>query len=238
MKITVINGCEKHGVTYMLKESFLEPFRGEAEITEFYLPKDCPGFCAGCLACFFGDEKKCKDAQYIQKIETALSEADLLVFATPVYVYHVTGALKAMLDHFGYRWMVHRPNKRMFGKRAVIITQCIGGGDGSAAKDIKDSLSWWGVSCVKTCRFKLMSTVIWDKLPERKRESMIASLRKTAEKFKKIDYSRPARTGIVTKGKFYTVRMVQKSIGKNDPEATDYKYWKENGWIDDKRPWK
>ena len=35
MKITVINGTQKKGVTYNLKEIFLEPFRDEAEITEF-----------------------------------------------------------------------------------------------------------------------------------------------------------------------------------------------------------
>ncbi len=238
MKITVINGTEKHGVTYKLKESFLESFRDSADITEFYLPKDCPGVCAGCLACFLGDEKNCKDAQYVQKIETAMLEADLLVFAYPVYVYHTTGAMKTMLDHFGYRWMVHRPDKRMFGKRAVIITQCIGGGGSSAAKDVKDSLSWWGVSYVKICRFKLMSHVIWDKLPEKKQRSMIESVKKTAESLRKIDYNRPARTGIVTKGKFYAVRMVQKSIEKTDPGSADHIYWKENGWLENKRPWK
>ena len=43
MNITVINGTSVRGVTYKLKELFLEPFRDEAEITEFYLPKDCPG---------------------------------------------------------------------------------------------------------------------------------------------------------------------------------------------------
>ena len=47
MKITVINGCEKKGVTYRLKEAFLDSFRNDAEITEFYLPRDCPNFCAG-----------------------------------------------------------------------------------------------------------------------------------------------------------------------------------------------
>lgn len=52
MKITVINGTEKHGVTYKLKELFLQKFRSVAEITEFYLPKDCPSFCAGCTNCF------------------------------------------------------------------------------------------------------------------------------------------------------------------------------------------
>lgn len=42
MKITVINGTEKHGVTYKLKEIFLETFKGSAEITEFYLPGTVP----------------------------------------------------------------------------------------------------------------------------------------------------------------------------------------------------
>ena len=169
MKITVINGSEKKGVTYKLKEIFLDELRNNAEITEFYLPKDCPEYCVGCTTCFMKDEHGCKDAEYVQKIENAMLEADLLVFTTPVYVYHVTGALKSMLDHFGYRWMVHRPAKEMFGKRAVIITQCLGGGNKSAAKDIKDSLSWWGVSYIKQCRFKLMSEILWDKIPAKRR---------------------------------------------------------------------
>lgn len=68
MKITVINGTEKHGVTYKLKEIFLEEFRGDAEITEYYLPKDCPHFCTGCTVCFMDDASKCKAAEYVQKI--------------------------------------------------------------------------------------------------------------------------------------------------------------------------
>ncbi len=39
MKITVINGTEKHGVTYRLKELFLQPFQEKAETTEYYLPR-------------------------------------------------------------------------------------------------------------------------------------------------------------------------------------------------------
>lgn len=53
MKITVINGTEKHGVTWRLKEIFLERFREKEEITEFYLPEDCPCFCMGCADCIF-----------------------------------------------------------------------------------------------------------------------------------------------------------------------------------------
>ena len=237
MKITVINGTEKHGVTYRLKETFLEQFP-QADITEFYLPKDCPHFCVGCTTCFLKDEKLCKAAEYTQKIEKAILEADLLVFTSPAYVFHTTGAMKAMLDHFGYRWMPHRPAKEMFGKRAVIITQCLGSGEKSAAKDIKDSLSWWGVSTIETCAFKLISEISWDKIPEKKRAAMKKKLIKTAKKISAENLDKPARTKFAVKIKFFVVRMLQKSLGKKDPNYTDFKYWKTNGWLDKKRPWK
>ncbi len=238
MKITVINGTEKHGVTYRLKEIFLDELRDQAEITEFYLPKDCPNFCVGCTTCFLKDEHKCKDAEYIQKIEKALLEADLLILTSPAYVFHATGAMKAMLDHFGYRWIPHRPAKEMFGKRAVIITQCLGAGGKSSAKDIKDSLSWWGISNIRVCSFKLMSDIQWDKIAEKKKRKMTDKLVKTAGKIKRMDFTRPARTKLITKCKFYAVRMMQTGLGKDDPEYTDFKYWKSNGWIDKARPWK
>lgn len=238
MKITVINGTEKHGITYKLKEIFLDAFRNRAEITEFYLPKDCPNFCVGCTVCFSEDEHKCKDSEYIQKIEKAILEADLLVFTSPAYVFHATGAMKAMLDHFGYRWMPHRPAKEMFGKRAVIITQCLGAGGKSAAKDIKDSLSWWGISNIRVCSIKLMGDVQWEKLSEKKKKQIMAKIGTIAGKVNKINFTEPARTGIVTKFKFYAVRMLQTELGKNNPDYTDYKYWNANGWTGTERPWK
>ncbi len=238
MKITVINGSAKKGVTYHLKEIFLDEFRGKAEITEFYLPQDGPGFCSGCTTCFRGGEKLCKDAGCVQKIEKALLEADLLVFTSPAYVFHTTGAMKALLDHFGYRWMPHRPAREFFGKRAVIITQCLGAGAASTARDIKDSLAWWGMTYIRTCSFKLMSEIDWDKLPEKKRAGMTGKLVSLARKMASVDYSRPARTGIVARAKFYAVRMLQTDLGKANPEYTDFKYWRDNGWIGSARPWK
>ena len=238
MKITVINGTEKHGVTYQMKEIFLEQFRDDAEITEYYLPKDGPGFCMGCTACFRNNQNLCKDAEIVQKIEKSLLEADLLVFASPAYVFHTTGAMKAMLDHFGYRWMPHRPAKEMFGKRAVIITQCLGAGGKSTAKDIKDSLSWWGISSIRVVSFKLMSEIDWNKIDDKRKASFQKKLRSAAAKMLAVDYSRPAHTGLMVKAKFYAVRMLQTSLGKQNPEYTDFIYWKENGWIGQTRPWK
>lgn len=237
MKITVINGTEKKGITFRAKETFLEPFKGKTEITEFYLPKDGPGFCAGCIQCFSKDQNLCKDAEKVQRIEKALLEADLLVFTSPAYVMHTTGAMKALLDHFGYRWMPHRPAAEMFGKRAVIITQCLGAGENSTAKDIKDSLSWWGITYIKTCGFKLMSDIKWDKIPENKRNKITNKLTRLGNKMAGIDYTKPAHTGLLAKAKFFMVRQMQTGLGKDNPEYTDFKYWKNNGWLGKARPW-
>lgn len=104
MNITVINGTEKRGVTYRLKEIFLSAFRGKASITEYALPRDCPAFCSGCTSCIIKGENTCKDAEKIGEIEKSLLEADLIVMTSPAYVFHATGAMKAFLDHFAYRW--------------------------------------------------------------------------------------------------------------------------------------
>lgn len=237
MKITVINGTEKHGVTYNLKELFLQNFRSVAEITEFYLPKDCPAFCVGCTNCFMRGEDTCKDYSYINTIEKSLIQADLIVMTSPAYVMHATGAMKALLDHFGYRWMPHRPAAEMFGKRAVIITQCLGAGAKSTAKDIKHSLSWWGISKIGVFNSALMSDIVWANLSEKKHKNLTNKINKLARKFARINYTKPAHTKIITKIKFKFCRLIQKRVRKNGIESFDNKYWLNNGWLDKNRPW-
>ena len=95
MNITVINGTEKHGVTYRLKEMFLADFSDNANITEYYLPKDCPACCAGCTNCILKGEQKCKDAEYIRKIEKTLLEADVSVVSSLAYHFHAAAAMKS-----------------------------------------------------------------------------------------------------------------------------------------------
>ena len=187
MKITVINGTEKHGVTYRLKEMFLAPFKEHAEIMEYYLPRDCPHFCNGCTNCCLKGEQTCKDAEYVQSIENSLLKADLIVMTSPAYVFHTTGAMKALLDHFAYRWMPHRPAPEMFGKRAVIITQCLGSGTKSAAKDMKHSLSWWGISKIGIFTGALMSTIFWEELSRKKQAELTGKIQKLSKKFVHID---------------------------------------------------
>ena len=237
MKIAVINGTEKQGVTYRLKEIFLQSFQG-ADIVEFYLPKDCPAFCVGCTNCFMRGEDACKDYSYINAIEKSLLKSDLIVMTSPAYVMHATGAMKALLDHFGYRWMPHRPAPEMFGKRAVIITQCIGSGAKSSAKDIKHSLSWWGISKIGAFSSALMEDIVWNKLSEKKRKSLTNKTNELARKFAKINYAKPAHTKLITKIKFKVCRIIQKKVQKNGNGGVDCKYWQEHGWLCKSRTWK
>lgn len=238
MKITVINGTEKHGVTFRLKELFLAPFRATSEITEFYLPKNCPSFCCGCTVCILTDEHMCKDSVYLLPIRKALEEADLIVLTSPAYVFHATGAMKAFLDHMAVKWMPHRPSPAMFGKRAVIITQCLGAGAKSAAKDMRDSLSWWGISAIKTFQGRLLSNISWETLPKKKRNKLTKKINKLSEKFVRIRYDRPAKTNLKIKTRFYMCRLKQKSLHKNDPSYVDGIYWEEQGWLNKTRPWR
>ncbi|MCI9327704.1 MAG: flavodoxin family protein [Lachnospiraceae bacterium] len=237
MKITVINGTEKHGVTWRLKEIFLERFREKAEITEFYLPEDCPCFCMGCAGCIFKGEHICKDFSYIRKIAEPLLESDLIVMTSPAYVMHATGAMKALLDHFAYLWMPHRPAPEMFSKRAVIITQCLGAGARSAAADIKHSLSWWGISQITVFTGKLMSDIVWEKLAGKKRAELTGRMNRLSKKLAAEDFGKTPGVSAVTKIKFLFCRMMQKSLHENDPEYTDGKYWAQQGWLSGKRPW-
>lgn len=237
MKITVVNGTEKHGVTYRLTELFLSNFDG-AVITRFYLPKDCPAFCSGCASCCLKGEDTCKDANFVGRIEQSLRGADLIVFTSPAYVMHASGGMKALLDHLCYRWMPHRPMGEMFTKRAVVITQCLGAGAKSTARDIQDSLRWWGVTDISTFCGRLMGDIEWDNLTEKRRKSLTEGIKKLSEKCARKNYSRPARTGLKVKFKFYVCRMMQKSLYKSNPDYTDARYWQEQGWLAKSRPWK
>ena len=238
VNITVINGTEKHGVTYQLKERFLAGFKDKANITEYYLPKDCPNFCNGCINCMIKGENICKDAKYIGRIEHSLLEADLIIMTSPAYVFHTTGAMKAFLDHLAYRWLPHRPASEMFGKRAVIIAQCLGAGAKSAAKDIKHSLSWWGISKIGIFTGTLMGDIVWEKISKKKRAELTRKVKKLSQKFVQIDYAKPARTNLITKTKFSVCRLMQQTLHKKDPEYLDGKYWAEQGWLGKTRPWK
>ena len=229
MKITIIHGQSHKGSTYHIAEMLAEKLNGD--ITEFFLPRDFGAFCIGCTNCFGKSEDMCPHYETLKPITEALDNADVIILASPVYVYHVTGAMKSFLHHYGYRWMVHRPEERMFQKQAVCISTAAGGGMKSANKDMADSTFYWGIP--KTYRYGAgVAAVSWEGVKPKLKRRIEAKTTALARKIQR-NQGR-VKPSLKTKCFFYIMRLLQ----KRDWNPVDADYWREKGWLGRKRPWR
>ncbi|MBR2176991.1 MAG: NAD(P)H-dependent oxidoreductase [Clostridia bacterium] len=229
MKTVIIHGQNHKGSTYHIARMLADKVGGE--VTEFFLPKDFGEFCMGCTACFVKSEKMCPHYEKLSKITSAMDEADLIILASPVYVYHVTGAMKAFLDHYGYRFMVHRPEESMFRKQAVCISTAAGAGMKSTNKDMTDSTFFWGIAKTYIYGTAVRETS-WNRVNDKIKKSIDKKTDLLARSIlKKHGKVKPS---IKTRAFFNIMRMIQ----KNGWCEADVEYWKMKGWTDKKRPWK
>lgn len=228
MKIAVIHGQSHKGSTYNIAKKLCGELHGE--VAEFFLPKDFDGFCRGCTACFTKAESCCPDYDRLKPITEAMDNADVIIFASPVYVMHATGAMKAFLDHYGYRFMVHRPEESMFGKLAVCISTAAGAGMKSAMKDMADSSFYWGIARTYKLGIAVRETD-WDRVKPSIKKRVD---KKTAALARKISKrAGGVKPGIKTRAFFAVMALMQ----KNGFNPADKEYWLEKGWVNGKRPW-
>ena len=155
MKITIIHGQSHEGNTCMIARELAQKVGGE--VREFFLPRDFHKPCLGCYTCFQTDLSHCPHYQELEPLAAAIREADLLILASPVYVYHASGQMMSFLDHFGTWWVVHRPLPEMSRKQAVAISTAAGGGMKRTVQDMADSLEMWGIRNVYRLGFGVQS---------------------------------------------------------------------------------
>lgn len=185
MNITLIRATKrKNSSTYNGAQYFISKLKNVGEVYEFTLPDDMPHICRGCYACLRGNEDKCGGSEYLKPINEAIAKSDLIIFCNPVWCFHTSGQIKSFLDHYGYRWLVHRPNFDMQNKQAVIITTAGGGGLKSAVKDVKDSMDYWGVARTY-CVTQSVWGYFWNDMPEKFKKTFQKKLEKTAEEVMK-----------------------------------------------------
>jgi multimeric flavodoxin WrbA len=234
MNILVVNGTEVKGCTHHIKEAFLCPLRAGNTITEVTLPREMPHPCCGCKTCFLDSTDRCPHASQVNPIWDAITQADLLVFAAPVYSLGIPGALKTLLDHFCVRWMVHRPDPALFSKRAVVLTNCVGMPfmAKSAQRDVVLALSWMGVSSIRRCGIGLMEGVIWHDLSEKRRKKIEDKVRRLGEQYVAM---RPAKRSLKTRLKFAMCKAMHQAVLKDEATpSADNRHWLEQGWIEAK----
>ena len=231
MKTVVVNGTMRRGSTRHITELFLKELGGE--VAEFWLPRDFSDPCMGCFSCFRNGEDTCPHAARVQPVIRAFDEADLIILQSPVYVLGMSGQLKCLLDHTGYRFVVHRPNPAMYQKTGLVISTTGGVGARTVTKAMKACLSGICVPKIFRCG-KAVMAMGWEQVAERKREKIEKQVRRLAGKIKKRIAS---KKGASFGGKllFYMMRMIQK---KNDYLPKDREYWEVQGWLGKGRPWK
>jgi len=101
MKITVFNGSHqvKPGNTSVMVDEFL---RGASEkgavVRHIRLVEHRIEFCTACKACWFQTPGRCRIRDGMAGLLEAYLEADVVGFATPLYVDNVSGRMKVFLD--------------------------------------------------------------------------------------------------------------------------------------------
>ncbi len=231
MKVLIISGTAHKGSTYHIGRIIAEKLTSPENISEVFLPKDFGEFCCGCTKCFTETESKCPHYEKLSPITQLIDSSDVLIFTSPVYVYHCTGAMKAFLDHYGWRWMAHRPEEKMFSKQAVVVSTAAGAGVKSALKDMADSCFFWGIPQT----YKLGTAVAatdWDSVKPKLKDSINKKADSIAEKILKRHGKVPV--SLKTKGFFKIMSLMQ----RNGWNKLDTDYWKAKGWTESKRPWR
>ena len=114
MKILVLKGSGNiHGSSALLADEFMRGAREAGhEVAEFNVARADISGCLGCNACFkLGSCVQKDDNENILK--AMIKEADMLVFAMPVYYYGWPAQLKAVIDRFySYNSELMKMNKK------------------------------------------------------------------------------------------------------------------------------
>ncbi len=99
-EVLILNGsARKNGNTAKLVQAFSEgAVSAGHHIQEFYLDSMDIHSCKGCLRAGKNSQSPCSQKDDMDKIYSAFSDCDVVVFASPVYFWTITGTLKTVAD--------------------------------------------------------------------------------------------------------------------------------------------
>lgn len=119
MKILVINGSPKgnDGNTNVMVNSFLEGAKkaGADTINVFLSEKEIK-HCKGCHVCWTRGPGQCVTNDDMLSVLSLAGEANVIVFATPVYFENISGMLKVFMDRMT---MIGSPHSQDYSNKEI-----------------------------------------------------------------------------------------------------------------------
>lgn len=136
-KIVILNGSpRKNGNTAALIRSFTEGAESVGNtVTEFFLEDMSIHGCKGCFGGGKDPESPCVQKDDMDQIYPAYKEADIVVLATPLYYWTISGQLKMAFDRL-FAVAECDPNYRNPKKESVLLMAAEGHG-------FEETLYWY-----------------------------------------------------------------------------------------------
>ena len=223
-KVTVFVGSAHKQNTHEAVKQFLNKLNayGDVESEIVTLSDFKLGNCRGCRLCFDKGEEFCPLKDDRDVLMDKIMASDGVVFATPNYMFHMSGIMKTFLDRFGY--LGHRP--KYFGKTFTsIVTQGFGGG--------KDIMKYFDFTA-KILGFNTVKGTIVTGLvprPEKDKRKIDRDLAALSKRFhvKLMKPSYPIPSMFMLMG----FRMGRTTVYQElDNASQDYRYYAEKGWLE------
>jgi multimeric flavodoxin WrbA len=126
----------------------------DAEIMELYLEDLDIRFCQGCWSCLKLGEPGCVIDDDMRWIYHRLNEADVIVFATPIYWWHINAQMKKFIDRLEGLLNGNGPNNLSGRSLVVILTYVAEDPDGIyLAIQMFRSIAGWAGMDLKVIRY-------------------------------------------------------------------------------------
>lgn len=144
--IVVTSSPRKNGNSEILAQKFAEGAKAAGNEVKFIAVRDIGlKFCTGCLYCQTHD--KCVLDDGMNGLYEDFQNADVLVFATPVYYYAVCGQMKTLLDRLNPLFV--RENKF---KDVYLLTTAADDDERAMDGTVKDMQGW--IDCFSGVKLK------------------------------------------------------------------------------------
>ena len=141
MKIAVFNGSPRKENTYAMIQAFREGAETAGhEVEEYHVGKMKIAGCLGCMYCKTKGEGVCIQKDDLEQIMPAYKDADVIVFASPIYYFTMTAQIEAAIQRV---FCIGKPAKAK--KIALLLSSGSPGVYDSAIAQIKGYAAYTGI---------------------------------------------------------------------------------------------